>query len=79
MLRGADTIGEDWAKSRAIAFTAFAADRVKFLNAAGPQRNAQMLREEKPDHVFALLGGKGTVNMVDQAKEAGVPVTSNAP
>jgi formate dehydrogenase assembly factor FdhD len=34
-----------------------------------------MLREGKPDYVFVLPGGRGTMNMVMQAKEAGVPVT----
>lgn len=38
-------------------------------------RNAQMLRDGKPDRVFVLPGGKGTIDMVIQAKGAGVPVT----
>lgn len=73
--RGADTIGEEWAVARGIEFVRFPADWSRLRNAAGPIRNAQMLREGKPDHVFALPGGRGTLNMVGQAKEAGVPVT----
>ena len=41
---------------------------------AGPIRNKQMLEEGKPDLVIAFPGGKGTANMIGQAKEAGIPV-----
>jgi hypothetical protein len=73
--RGADLIGKQWADSRGIPIEGYPADWSRLRNAAGPARNAQMLREGKPDHVFALPGGRGTMNMVMQAKEAGVPVT----
>ena len=46
----------------------FKADWDKFGRAAGPIRNAQMLREGKPDLVVAFPGGRGTANMVAQAK-----------
>jgi hypothetical protein len=42
--------------------------------AAGPARNAKMLRDGKPDMVIAFKGGRGTANMVKQATEAGVTV-----
>lgn len=43
---------------------------------AGPIRNAQMLREGKPDLVIAFRGenSRGTQNMVNQAIEAGIEV-----
>jgi hypothetical protein len=72
---GADKIGEEWAIAREIPFTAYPAHWDLLRMAAGPARNAQMLREGKPDEVFALPGHRGTMNMVGQAKEAGVPVT----
>ncbi|MDP9155326.1 MAG: DUF2493 domain-containing protein [Pseudomonadota bacterium] len=73
--RGADTIAGEWADAHGIPCDARPADWERLGNAAGPARNTQMLREGKPDHVFALPGGKGTMNMVIQAKGAGVPVT----
>lgn len=42
-------------------------------NAAGPLRNAAMLRL-RPDKVIAFPGGRGTANMVRQAEEVGVAV-----
>jgi predicted Rossmann-fold nucleotide-binding protein len=33
-----------------------------------------MLSEGKPDLVIAFPGGRGTADMIRQAKEAGVPV-----
>lgn len=41
---------------------------------AGPLRNKQMLEWEKPDGVVAFPGGRGTADMIRQAKRAGVPV-----
>ncbi|MDR6389207.1 DUF2493 domain-containing protein [Paraburkholderia phenoliruptrix] len=49
------------------------ADWKKHGRAAGPIRNARML-EEAPDVVVAFPGGRGTANMIKQAKAAGVPV-----
>lgn len=44
-----------------------------FGAAAGPVRNRWMLDLE-PDLVIAFPGGKGTKNMIEQAKKRGVPV-----
>jgi hypothetical protein len=38
-------------------------------------RDTQMLRDGKPDHVFVLPGGSGTIDMVIGAKETRVAVT----
>jgi hypothetical protein len=40
---------------------------------AGFQRNGEMLREQ-PEICIAFKGGRGTRNMIDQAKAAGVEV-----
>jgi hypothetical protein len=40
----------------------------------GPIRNKPMLEEGKPDLVVAFPSGRGTANMMKQAREAGVPV-----
>jgi UDP-N-acetylmuramoylalanine-D-glutamate ligase len=42
--------------------------------AAGPIRNKRMLDEGKPDLVVAFPGGRGTANMISQARKAGVEV-----
>lgn len=41
---------------------------------AGPQRNARMIAEGKPDLVVAFPGGRGTADCVRQARAAGVRV-----
>lgn len=48
----------------------------KHGRAAGPIRNAQMLKEGRPDLVIAFLApnSSGTANMIAQAEKAGVPV-----
>lgn len=56
----------------------FPAEWSVYGRAAGPKRNAEMLKKGKPDAVFAfhydLSKSKGTKNMVEQAMRAGVPV-----
>jgi predicted Rossmann-fold nucleotide-binding protein len=46
--------------------------------AAGPIRNATMLREGRPDLVVAFPGGRGTADMIKRAKAAGVRVVKVA-
>ncbi len=71
---GADSLSGEWAKSRGMTVEPYPADWNRLSNAAGSARNAKMLREAKPDMVFALPGGRGTLDMVSQAKAAGIPV-----
>jgi hypothetical protein len=71
---GADHSAEDWAIDNGIVRRVFPADWDKHKRAAGPIRNKQMLVEGKPDLVLAFPGGKGTRNMVAQARSAGVDV-----
>ena len=50
------------------------ADWTKYNKAAGPIRNKLMLEAGKPDLVIAFPGGNGTINMIKQAKEAGIRI-----
>lgn len=72
--KGADWLGAGWALANDRRVHSYPADWSKHGPAAGPIRNARMLREGKPDFVIAFPGGRGTANMVRQAKEAGVTV-----
>lgn len=71
---GADTAAGRWAKEEGIKVREFPADWNKHGKAAGPIRNKQMLAEGQPDLVIAFPGGKGTANMISQAKAAGLRV-----
>lgn len=72
--RGADTLAGKYAEECGFDVRAFPALWDKHGKSAGPIRNALMLREGKPDLCIAFPGGKGTANMIKQAKEAGVEV-----
>jgi len=73
--RGADSLASKWAyEHEEMANRGFLADWDRFGKAAGYIRNKQMLVEGQPHVVIAFPGGKGTANMIKQAKEAGVPV-----
>src|SRR5262249_11454324 len=52
----------------------FHADWGQFGSGAGPIRNSKMLAEGKPEMVLAFPGGRGTANIVEQARSAGVSV-----
>ena len=71
---GADSLADRWARWRAVAQTQFPARWLMHGKAAGPMRNKRMLDEGRPDLVVAFPGGKGTVDMIRQARAAGVPV-----
>lgn len=72
--RGADSLAASWAGQHRIETLPFPADWKAYGRGAGPIRNQQMLDEGKPDAVVAFPGGKGTADMVERAKKAGVPV-----
>lgn len=71
--RGADTLAIDWAIVNYAQFKEYEADWDKHGKAAGPIRNAEMLKEV-PDLVVAFPGGKGTLDIVTKAKQAGIKV-----
>ena len=72
--RGADTLAGEWATLSCVPVKVFRPDWEKYGKAAGHIRNKQMLDEGKPDFVLAFPGGRGTANMVGQARAAGVTV-----
>lgn len=72
--RGADTMVEEWAKSRGVECIVYNADWKGLGRKAGPIRNQRMLDEGKPDLVIAFPGGRGTADMVRKARAAGVDV-----
>lgn len=71
---GVDHLATNWAKSKGISWYHFMAEWKKHGRSAGPIRNKRMLEEGKPDLVIAFPGGKGTANMIAQARKAGVSV-----
>lgn len=71
--RGADALADDWARARGVPREPHPADWAKHGRSAGPRRNWRML-EAGPDGVVAFPGGRGTADMVRQARAAGVPV-----
>lgn len=69
---GADQMAVDWAVIHWVPLEEYIAAWEVYGKAAGPMRNVQMLEQGKPDLVLAFPGGKGTANMVAQARAAGV-------
>lgn len=72
--RGADLMADSWAKFVNVPTMRFDANWDGDGRAAGPIRNKLMLTEGKPDLVVAFPGGRGTANMISQARRAGVRV-----
>lgn len=72
--RGADTLGERYAEECGWELARYPADWETHGKRAGPIRNSQMLREGKPDLVVAFRApdSRGTQNMIDQSRKAGV-------
>jgi hypothetical protein len=76
--RGADTCGRIIAEELDIPVLKFPADWLKYGRAAGPIRNSEMLKIGRPNLVLAfhndILKSKGTKNMCEIAKKAGISV-----
>jgi len=67
---GADKIiGEYLCSTYCIPTVAVPADWKLNGKTAGPIRNRKMLIDWEPDMVIAFPGGKGTTNMIEQAKD----------
>lgn len=75
---GADTLAEDWAKSRAVPYLGHPAEWARYGSKAGKLRNVQML-QWRPEVVFAFPGDTGTRSMMTIAADAGIPVVQYAP
>lgn len=71
--RGADSLAGAWAKRNGVREWPVPAEWSKFGNSAGPRRNKQMLGMGA-SLVVAFPGGRGTKNMVKQARAAGLEV-----
>lgn len=71
---GADSLADQWARRHLIPTLRFPADWEHHGRSAGPRRNAEMLRDGKPDLVLAFPGSRGTADMISKAKAAGVEV-----
>lgn len=71
---GADGLARSWAFSRQITVAEFPANWRGLGKKAGPLRNGEMIELMKPDVIIAFPGGNGTINCIQQAKNAGVPV-----
>ena len=72
--RGADRLAERWAHTFGVLKDAYPAYWATHGKAAGAIRNKQMIVEGKPDLVVAFPGGRGTANMVQQARLHGIDV-----
>lgn len=75
---GIDDLADQWAVvnwCQSIGYPPLREDIQKWgFGIAANMRNQRMLDEGKPDVVVAFRGGRGTADMVDRAKRAGVEV-----
>lgn len=67
---GADAMGERWARSRGIPVEEYPADWKTHGKAAGPIRNQAMVNDA--DMLIAFRGGRGTLDCVYKAEDAGL-------
>ncbi len=74
MARGADLLAYRLVAGTDCHIEEYPANWEKYGRGAGHIRNQQMLDEGKPDIVIAFPGGRGTANMIERAKKAGVEV-----
>lgn len=74
---GADAIGHMWGMTtEGVSISRFNADWKTYGKRAGPVRNQQMLDDGQPHLVLAFPSpdSRGTYDMIDRAKKAGVEV-----
>lgn len=72
--KGADALGEQYAKENGFKIERYLADWDKYGKSAGPRRNKQMA--EICDYVICFWDGKsrGTKSMIEYAKKRGKPI-----
>lgn len=71
--RGADFLATKWANHNGVSLIVYPALWSRGRK-AGPERNAFMRADSRPDLVVAFPGGRGTFDMVTRAKNAGLEV-----
>jgi hypothetical protein len=71
---GADSLAGAWALTHRVNVLRYPPAWTKHGKQSGAIRNRQMISEGKPDLVVAFPGGRGTRDIVDQAKAAGIRV-----
>ena len=69
---GADELAGQWAARKGILTDVFLPRWREHGKAAGPIRNAEMLKKSQPDAVLLFPGGAGTYDMGRRALHAGV-------
>lgn len=73
--QGVDFASGEWGYKNNKTVTVYRANWQQFGKAAGPIRNKVMLEDNlDADYLLAFPGGKGTANMCDLAKKAGLDV-----
>ncbi len=74
---GADRIADNFASSNGVDRVKMPANWRKHGKAAGPIRNASMLKLVKPTHYVAFKGGRGTADMIAKCEANGVKCLYN--
>lgn len=69
-----DSFAMTWAMRRQVCFMVEYPDWERWGPSGGPERNGRMRRLWTPDLVIAFPGGPGTLNMMQQARAAGITV-----
>lgn len=72
--RGADSLGKEWALANGRKEEPYKANWGVHGKAAGPIRNARMIKEGRLDLVIAFPGSDGTADMCKRAHYAGIEV-----
>lgn len=72
--QGADLMGEEYARMRGYGTDLHPADWTRYGRAAGPRRNREMAL--CADALIAFWNGnsRGTQNMIEEARAAGIPI-----
>ena len=72
---GADAIADGWARRAGVEVEVWPADWAAYGRAAGPIRNGRMVAAgARMCLAFPLPGSRGTVNCMELAESAGIPV-----
>jgi hypothetical protein len=74
--RGADTLAHQLALAEGLPTRVFEADWTRYRKRAGPIRNGEMARyaAQGGGGCLALPGGRGTADMLEQARAAGLTI-----